>query len=69
MTPLMRLVSDPRNVERQYSKVVAQCPADRGLLGHPEIRQTLTENWANANRGGLAAWATKRNARSVSWAT
>lgn len=58
LVPLvLRLVGDPRQVERQYAKVLAQCPSDRAILERPEVRDMLKANWAAANRQGVRAFA------------
>jgi pimeloyl-ACP methyl ester carboxylesterase len=64
---LMRLLSDPRDVERQYHKVLALCPADRAVLERPEVRDMLQAGWADANRTGTRAFAEDGRIFSQPW--
>ena len=64
---LMRLVDDPRQVDRHYTKVLAKCPNDRHILECPEVRDMLKANWADANRQGLRAYAADGRLFALPW--
>ncbi len=64
---LMRLVDDPRRVDRHYREVLAQCPSDRSILERPTIRSMLQENWADASRQGLGAYAADARVFALPW--
>ncbi len=64
---LLRLVDDPRRVEQHYRQVLAQCPSDRPILERPAIRAMLQENWADASRQGLFAYAAEARLFALPW--
>ncbi|MBN2192050.1 MAG: alpha/beta hydrolase [Polyangiaceae bacterium] len=64
---LVRLVGDPRRVDRHYAKVLAQCRSDRQVLERPAVRDMLQANWAEANRQGLRAYAADGRIFALPW--
>jgi pimeloyl-ACP methyl ester carboxylesterase len=64
---VMALLSDPRNVERHYRKVLSQCPSDRAVLERPEVRGMLQAGWTDANRSGTRAFAEDGRIFSLPW--
>jgi pimeloyl-ACP methyl ester carboxylesterase len=63
----IRLMGDPRDVVRHYERVRVQCPSDGPVLERPEIRAMLMENWTEATRQGLRAYAQEGYLFSQPW--